>query len=104
MITSIDMKMRYVAGAVTPIGPDRHSMPQPQPLLPPDIRCVSCSIEISDYTREGVDELVAQGANSITLCGLPFAAPITQQPAATSAIKTYGARVACARQEELSTW
>ena len=88
MSTSNDVKVRYVAGSVSPIGPDRHPMSQPQPLLPPDIRCISCSIEISDYTREGVDEairerywkcvdeLVKQGANSITLCGFPISSQL----------------------------
>ena len=88
MNASNDVKVRYVAGSVSPIGPDRHPMSQPQPLLPPDIRRVSSSIEISDYTREGVDEairerywkcvdeLVKQGANSITLCGLPISSQL----------------------------
>lgn len=88
MNASNDLKVRYVAGSVSPIGPDRHPMSQPQPLLPDDIRKVSCSIEISDYTTEGVDEairerywncvdeLVKQGANSITLCGLPISSQL----------------------------
>jgi arylmalonate decarboxylase len=63
-------------------------MSQPEPLLPPEIRRVACSMEISDYTAEGVDdairnrywpcvdELVRQGANSITLAGFPIASQL----------------------------
>jgi len=80
--------VRYVAGSVTPVGTARHPMPQPQPLLPPDIKRISASIEITDYTTTGVDEairqrywgcvdeLAAQGANSITLAGLPIASQL----------------------------
>jgi len=80
--------VRYIAGSVSPIGPDRHPMPQPQPLLPPDIRSISASIEISDYTEDGVDEairgrywqcvdeLVKQRANSITLAGFPISSQL----------------------------
>jgi arylmalonate decarboxylase len=83
-----EVKVRFVAGTVSPIGTDRHPMPQPEPLLPPDIRLVSASIEISDYTPEGVneaighrywscvDELARQGANRITLAGLPIASQL----------------------------
>lgn len=82
------VKPRFIAGTVSPIGSDRHPMSQPQPLLPPDIREISCSIEISDYTTEGVDEairarywqcveaLVRQGANRITLAGFPIASQL----------------------------
>jgi arylmalonate decarboxylase len=85
---SKEEKPRYIAGSVSPIGPDRHPMSQPEPLLPADIRKISCSIEISDYTAEGVDEairarywacveeLAKQGANSITLAGLPIASQL----------------------------
>jgi hypothetical protein len=81
-------KPRYTLGSVTPIGEDRHPMSQPQPLLPPDIRHVSSSIEVSDYTTEGVneaisqrywpcvDELMKQGADSITLAGFPIASQL----------------------------
>jgi arylmalonate decarboxylase len=63
-------------------------MPQPEPLLPADIRQVSRSIEISDYTPEGVaeaierrywpcvDELVKEGAQRITLAGFPIASQL----------------------------
>ncbi|RPI46697.1 MAG: hypothetical protein EHM59_06730 [Betaproteobacteria bacterium] len=85
---SNEVKVRYVAGSVSPIGPDRHPMPQPQPLLPPDVKMISASMEISDYTAEGVDEavrlrywncvdeLMKQGANSITLVGVPISAQL----------------------------
>ena len=79
---------RFVAGTVSPIGPDRHPNPQPEPLLPPDIRRISTSIEIADYTPQGVDEairgrywvcvdeLMKQGAQSITLAGFPISSQL----------------------------
>jgi len=82
------VKPRYILGTVTPVGVARHPLPQPQPLLPPDIHRVSASIEVSDYTRDGVhdaidqrywpcvDELVKQGANSITIAGFPIASQL----------------------------
>ena len=85
---SDQVKPRYVAGSVSPIGPDRHPMSQPEPLLPADIKKISSSIEISDYTTEGVDEairarywkcvdeLAKQGAQSITLLGWPIASQL----------------------------
>ena len=88
MNTASDVKIRFVAGTVSPIGTDRHPMPQPEPLLPPDIKRISASIEISDYTPDGVneaiqqrywscvDELVQQGANRVTLAGLPIASQL----------------------------
>lgn len=88
MSATENVKVRFVAGTVSPIGPDRHPMPQPEPLLPPDIRRISASIEISDYTLEGVneaiqrrywgcvDELMKQGANSITLAGFPISSQL----------------------------
>jgi maleate cis-trans isomerase len=75
---------RYIAGTVMPIGKELHPLPQPQPLLPPDVVRIPVSIDIKDYTREGVDEaisnrywscvdsLMKQDAKSITLCGLPI--------------------------------
>lgn len=81
-------KVRYIAGTVTPIGADRHPMPQPEPLLPPEIQRISASIEINDYTTDGVhdaiqqrywrcvDELAQQGAQRITLAGLPIASQL----------------------------
>lgn len=88
MSTDEESKAAFIAGTITPIGPDRHPMPQPQPLLPPSIRRVSASIEISDYTAEGVNEairdrywscvdaLVKQGAQSVTLAGFPIASQL----------------------------
>ncbi len=88
MSASAGVKVRFIAGTVSPIGPDRHPLPQPEPLLPPDIRCISASIEIRDYTPDGVqeaiesrywacvDELVKQGAMSITLAGFPIASQL----------------------------
>jgi arylmalonate decarboxylase len=82
------VKPRYTIASVSPIGEDRHPMSQPQPLLPPDIRHIAASIEVTDYTTEGVhdaigkrywqcvDELMAQGANSITLAGFPIASQL----------------------------
>jgi arylmalonate decarboxylase len=82
------VKPRYILGSVTPVGDDRHPLPQPQPLLPPDILHISSSIEVTDYTTEGVreaidlrywscvDDLMKQGANSITLAGFPIASQL----------------------------
>ena len=81
-------KPKYILGTVSPVGVARHPVPQPQPLLPPDIHRISSSIEVTDYTTEGVheaiaqrywpcvDELVKQGANSITLAGFPIASQL----------------------------
>lgn len=78
----------YVVGTITPLGPDRHPMSQPQPLLPPAVVRVSSSIEISDYTADGVNEairdrywpcvnkLIEKGAQSITLAGFPIASQL----------------------------
>jgi arylmalonate decarboxylase len=88
MASGKEAQFRYVAGSVSPIGPDRHPMSQPEPLLPADIKTISCSIEIADYTAAGVDEairgrywscvdeLVKRGANSITLAGFPIASQL----------------------------
>ena len=81
-------EVRFIAGTITPIGEDRNPQSRPQPLLPPAIKRVFSSIEISDYTAEGVDEairdrywpcvdaLVKQGAQSITLAGFPIASQL----------------------------
>lgn len=88
MNASKDTTVRYIAGTVSPIGTDRHPMPQPEPLLPEDIRQIASSIEISDYTPTGVneaiekrywpcvEELMAQGAQRITLAGFPIASQL----------------------------
>lgn len=79
---------RFIAGTVTPAGADRLPNSQPQPLLPPDVRRISSSLNIQDYTKQGVDdaidqrywtcvdELVQQGAQSITLAGFPIASQL----------------------------
>lgn len=85
METTQDVKPRFIAGTVGPI-----ELPafKPEPLLPPNIRQVSATINISDYTNEGVntaiakrywicvDELMEQGAQSITLAGFPIASQL----------------------------
>ena len=88
MSTAKHTTPRYIAGTVSPIGTDRHPMPQPEPLLPDDIRQVARSIEISDYTPEGVneaierrywpcvEELIGEGAQRITLAGFPIASQL----------------------------
>jgi maleate cis-trans isomerase len=88
MTSATPVNVRYIAGTVSPIGPDRHPMSQPEPLLPAEIRKIACSMEISDYTAQGVDEairkrywdcvdeLVKQGAKSITLAGFPVASQL----------------------------
>jgi len=82
------VSVRFIAGSVAPLGADRRPMPKPEPLLPPEVKRISCSMEISDYTAEGVDEaignrywgcvdeLVRQGANRITLTGLPISSQL----------------------------
>lgn len=86
-----DVKPRFIAGTVMPAGADRLPNPQPQPLLPPDIRRVSSALNITDYTKQGVDEavgkrywtcvdeLVQQGAQSITLAGFPIASQLGRE-------------------------
>jgi arylmalonate decarboxylase len=81
-------EIRFIAGTITPIGEDRNPQSRPQPLLPPAIKRVFSSIEISDYTAEGVDEairdrywpcvdaLVKQGAQRVTLAGFPIASQL----------------------------
>jgi arylmalonate decarboxylase len=88
MTTQPEPTVRYTAGRIAPLGEERHPNPKPEPLLPADIRRVSASIDISDYTPEGVnaaiearywrcvDELVAQGAQHISLVGLPIASQL----------------------------
>lgn len=77
---------RFIVGTVYPTEKVRNP-PQVQPLLPPDIQQISASIEIQDYTEAGVNEgmqrywrcvgaLAHQGANSITLAGLPVASQL----------------------------
>lgn len=80
--------VRYVAARIAPVGEARHPMSQPEPLLPADIRRISASIEISDYTRDGVeeairerywscvDDLVARGADHVSLAGFPIASQL----------------------------
>ena len=88
MSTSENAEVRYIAGSVSPIGTDRHPMSMPEPLVPPYVKRIACSIEIPDYTTEGVNEaiaqrywpcvgtLVEQGANSISLNGLPISSQL----------------------------
>ena len=84
-------KPRFIAGTVMPAGTDRLPASRPQPLLPPDVVRISSPLNISDYTREGVDagikdrywvcvdELVQQGAQSITLAGFPIASQLGRE-------------------------
>ena len=90
MKSTDNVKTRYVMGIVMPADHDRLPNSQPEPLLPPDVRRINCSINITDYTVDAVnhamqkrywecvDELVAQGANSISLAGLPIASQLTR--------------------------
>jgi hypothetical protein len=80
--------VRYIAGRIAPVGEARHPMSQPEPLLPPDIRRISASIEVRDYTLDGVneaitqrywpcvDDLAARGAQHISLAGFPIASQL----------------------------
>jgi maleate cis-trans isomerase len=88
MTSPADAKPRFIAGTVMPADAERLPHPQPQPLLPPDVRRVSSALNISDYTNEGVnqaiqerywtcvEELMQQGAQSITLAGFPIASQL----------------------------
>jgi maleate cis-trans isomerase len=74
------------------IGPKKRTGPDPvhdagEPLLPPDVLRIDTGIDISDYTTEGVeealgrywdcvDEVVSQGADRVTLGGLPISAQL----------------------------
>jgi arylmalonate decarboxylase len=83
-----EVPVRFITGSVSPLGRDRRPMSQPEPLLPPDVKRISASMDISDYTAEGVDEairtrywgcvdeLVGQGAQRIMLTGLPISSQL----------------------------
>jgi arylmalonate decarboxylase len=82
------VNVRFIDGSISPLGSDSRPMPQPEPLLPPDVKKISRSMEIPDYTTQGVDEairtrywtcvdeLVKEGANRITLTGLPISSQL----------------------------
>ena len=90
MKTPSEAKTRYIMGIVMPADHDRLPNSQPEPLLPPDVRRINSSINITDYTVDAVnhavkkrywgcvDDLVKQGANSISLAGLPIASQLTR--------------------------
>ena len=83
--------VRYVAGRIAPVGEERHPMSQPEPLLPADLKRISATIEVSDYTAEGVeeairerywrcvDDLAARGADHISLAGFPIASQLGRE-------------------------
>jgi len=83
-----EVEPRFIAGMVTPAGAERLPNPQPQPLLPPDVHMISASLNVDDYTGEGVneaidkrywicvDELMQRGAQSIGLAGFPIASQL----------------------------
>jgi arylmalonate decarboxylase len=91
MNSTASVKPRFIAGTVMPAGTDRLPTSKPEPLLPPDIVRVGRALEITDYTHEGVntaiherywtcvDELVQQGAQSITLAGFPVASQLGRE-------------------------
>lgn len=79
----------YVWGFIGPTADGSHPLQtiQPQRLLPPEVVQLSKGIGISDYTTEGVeeaigrywacaDELVKQGARSLTLGGVPISSQL----------------------------
>jgi arylmalonate decarboxylase len=82
-----NLKPRFVAGVVMPHEIAELSA-RPEPLLPPDVQRICSSIQISDYTHDGVheaidkhywrcvDELMKQGAGSICLAGFPIASQL----------------------------
>ena len=81
-------EVRFIAGSISPLGSESRPMPMAEPLLPPDVKKISSELDISDYTTENVDaaihtrywecvdELVRQGANRITLTGLPISSQL----------------------------
>jgi arylmalonate decarboxylase len=80
--------VRFIAGSISPLGSDSRPMPMAEPLLPPEVKKITSQLDISDYTTdrvdeairtrywECVDELVKQGANRITLTGLPISSQL----------------------------
>jgi arylmalonate decarboxylase len=78
---------RYIEGTVMPHDIEALAS-RPEPLLPADVRRIQASIDITDYTDQGVhaaidkrywacvEELAAQGAQSITLAGFPIASQL----------------------------
>ena len=81
-------QVTYTAAVIKPVGEDKHPMSQPEPLVPASIRRIAVALDISDYTTEGVeegirerywkcvDQLVQDGADSITLRGFPIASQL----------------------------
>ena len=81
---------RYILGTVTPVGVNLLPMSQPQPLLPDDILRIVSTLNLTDYTEERVqeaidhrywkcvDDLMQQGAQSITLAGFPVSAQLSR--------------------------
>lgn len=80
---------RYRWGSIGPVkrtGPD-YVHDAAEPLLPPDVLRIDTGINISDYTTDGVaeaigrywdcvDEVMQQGADRVTLGGLPISAQL----------------------------
>lgn len=80
---------RYTWGFIGPTADGSSSLQtiQSEPLLPPDVVQLTRGIGISDYTTEGVEEaftrywacaedLVKQGAQSLTLGGVPISSQL----------------------------
>ena len=70
-----------------PIGKDRQPETRMEPLFPADVQRISASLDIPDYTKEGVesaiarfpacvDDLVARGAQRIIIAGLPISSQL----------------------------
>ena len=51
---------RYITGRVMPVGKDRQPETRMEPLFPPDVKRVSVSLDIPDYTKEGVEGAIAR--------------------------------------------
>jgi arylmalonate decarboxylase len=77
----------YITGRVMPVGKDRQPETRMEPLFPPEVKRVSVSLDIPDYTKEGVegaivrfpacvDHLIAQGAQRIMIAGLPVSSQL----------------------------
>lgn len=80
---------RYRWGAIGPQGPDSEGSPgkQSEPLLPPDILILSNGLGLKDYTEAGVeeamtrywpcvDEHVSNGAQRVSLAGVPISSQL----------------------------
>jgi maleate cis-trans isomerase len=85
MTTAVEPRYRW--GRIYPRGVGDNEGPRRQRLVPDDVAVVAVGLGLPEYTKEGVeeaiqrywscvDELVAKGADSIELEGLPISAQL----------------------------